>query len=318
MAKRKRIKSLKEVNDEHMEAINFELEIREKPNYYAVLPAEIRYSKDLTYLERILYAEITALSNKEGYCFATNAYFASHYNNSERTISRSISKLVDKGFLFILLEVVGDKTLRKIYLRDAAEKQIPIALLPPTTKMSTPIEKEGGGVDKNVYHNSTIGDRSIGVGDRTIGDSINTNPNTSTVSTPPAEASALKLTLPDWLGNNSHVRLGRLYELLWMHHMAHPTKLRLTGQTGALFKRLLADYSEILVGLMLIVHFEWRGLSGNDDRILKTHRDHGYPLSWIPSRAATYLAFIRSTMAVKDDTEGLKYITKALKELSPE
>jgi hypothetical protein len=37
----------------------------DQPNYYAIIPSEIRYSKKLTLLQKLLYAEITALSNKE-------------------------------------------------------------------------------------------------------------------------------------------------------------------------------------------------------------------------------------------------------------
>ena len=36
------------------------------PTYYAVLPADVRYDTNLSPQEKILYAEITALSNKEG------------------------------------------------------------------------------------------------------------------------------------------------------------------------------------------------------------------------------------------------------------
>lgn len=62
-------------------------------NYYAIIPASIRYNKELKFAERLLYGEITALTNKEGYCFASNRYFADLYSVTPETISRWISHL---------------------------------------------------------------------------------------------------------------------------------------------------------------------------------------------------------------------------------
>jgi len=41
---------------------------KENPNYYSILPANVRYDKKLTPFEKILYSEIVALTNKDGYC----------------------------------------------------------------------------------------------------------------------------------------------------------------------------------------------------------------------------------------------------------
>ena len=44
----------------------------ELPNYYAVIPATVRYDNMLKSAEKVLYSEITALASKNGYCFAQN------------------------------------------------------------------------------------------------------------------------------------------------------------------------------------------------------------------------------------------------------
>ena len=73
--------------------------MEEKPNYWSVLPANVRYDKDLKANEKILYSEITSLMNKDGYCYASNKYFASLYNVDHSVISRWVNHLVEKGYL---------------------------------------------------------------------------------------------------------------------------------------------------------------------------------------------------------------------------
>lgn len=73
--------------------------MKEQPNYYAILPANVRYDNELTPLQKLLFAEITALSNKEGYCWASNSYFAELYGVSETHISLCIKKLRQKNYI---------------------------------------------------------------------------------------------------------------------------------------------------------------------------------------------------------------------------
>ena len=71
----------------------------ENPHYYAIIPAKVRYDKELCLGARMLYGEITALCNKEGYCWATNKYFAELYAISIGTASVWINSLVKKGYI---------------------------------------------------------------------------------------------------------------------------------------------------------------------------------------------------------------------------
>lgn len=46
--------------------------MKEKVGYYSIIPSKILYNKELKANEKLLYAMITSLACKEGYCFATN------------------------------------------------------------------------------------------------------------------------------------------------------------------------------------------------------------------------------------------------------
>ena len=77
--------------------------MKENPNYYAIIPANVRYS-DLKPNAKLLYGEITALSNKYGFCFASNKYFAELYNVNKNTVSSWLSDLKNYGFIVIKIE----------------------------------------------------------------------------------------------------------------------------------------------------------------------------------------------------------------------
>lgn len=70
-----------------------------KPNYWSVLPADVRYDKELKANEKILYSEITSLMNKDGYCYASNKYFSELYDVSIISVSTWINHLIEKGYI---------------------------------------------------------------------------------------------------------------------------------------------------------------------------------------------------------------------------
>lgn len=91
-----------------------------KSNYYAIIPATVRYDKKLKPAEKLLYGEITALANKNGYCFAQNRYFAELYDVSIGTVSKWISHLQKLGYILIIIERNEKNEIisRKIYIND--------------------------------------------------------------------------------------------------------------------------------------------------------------------------------------------------------
>lgn len=114
-----------------------------KPNYYAIIPADIRYDSELSDKAKLFYGEITCLANSSGVCFAGNAYFAELYGISERQVIRIIKCLKRRNYI----TVTEESRRRMIRI---------VPCIDEVTKMSLEGDKnvtcEG---DKNVTHNNT-------------------------------------------------------------------------------------------------------------------------------------------------------------------
>lgn len=92
-----------------------------QPNYYAVIPANVRYAK-IKANAKLLYGEISALANKEGYAWASNKYFAELYGVSETAISLWVKELADNGFIENELTNGKNGTARKLFLKGGLTK----------------------------------------------------------------------------------------------------------------------------------------------------------------------------------------------------
>lgn len=111
------------------------------PAYFAVIPANVRYANELPHGAKLLFGEIAALCNKEGYCWATNNYFAELYGKSPDTIRRYIHALSESGFIeFDIKESEGNT--REIRLTPGS---------PP------PRKNAGSPPRKNATYNNTSG-----------------------------------------------------------------------------------------------------------------------------------------------------------------
>lgn len=120
---------------------------KEQPNYYAIIPATVRYDTNLKYAEKLLYGEITALANKNGYCYAQNKYFADLYNVTAVSVSRWISHLQELGY--IKTEVIRNEN------KEIVSRNIYIVDIPYCQKNQYPyIQKNQEGINKNVKDNN--------------------------------------------------------------------------------------------------------------------------------------------------------------------
>ena len=99
----------------------------EKPNYFGILPANVRYDKNLKPMEKILYTEISSLTNKDGYCYATNSYFSKLYEVHKNTVGTWINNLEKQGYIkTVLIYKKGTKEIieRRIYINQKIDTPI--------------------------------------------------------------------------------------------------------------------------------------------------------------------------------------------------
>lgn len=138
----------------------------QKVSYFATIPAPVRYSKDVSNFAKLLYAEITCLTNAKGYCFAMNGYLADLYKVHKNTISGAIKELENAGFVRCNYITKNKEIVeRRIYLVIDTEKQngyeIEINGIevksraetygePINNSINTPNKKEGGVSQKTV------------------------------------------------------------------------------------------------------------------------------------------------------------------------
>lgn len=119
----------------------------DKIGYYAVIPSPVLFNENLKPNEKLLYAVITVLANKEGYCFASNNYLADLFNSKPHTISNWISHLSKLNFVRVELIRSDNNEIiqRRIYIND----------IPYVIKMTYPysIKKTESMSQKGQYNN---------------------------------------------------------------------------------------------------------------------------------------------------------------------
>lgn len=124
----------------------------ESPSYYAIIPARVRYDNRLKANEKLLYGELTALAQKDGYAYPSNRYLANLYDVSTETISRWIGHMKNLGYLSVETNKKpnGEINFRRI---TPLMNSLPIdeKVNTPMTKKSIPHdEKVNTPLDENV------------------------------------------------------------------------------------------------------------------------------------------------------------------------
>ena len=125
----------------------------ENPNYYAIIPANVRYDDRLRANEKLLYGELVALSNKDGKCWASNSYFAKIYKVGTSTISTWINNLAENGY--VVLTYVYRAGTKEIEKREITINEILPNVNRGIHKNAIPIHKKIKGYSQNRKENNT-------------------------------------------------------------------------------------------------------------------------------------------------------------------
>lgn len=141
----------------------------EKPTYFTILPAEVRYDSELSANAKILYSEIVLLARENSYCFASNAYFSRVFTASKASIKRWLSELEKQGYIKREVVIDGNGLVieRKLYIENLPSiKTEPSGVINEPTKFNT--EPTGGVINgpsprfnNEPYNNTSINNTSI-------------------------------------------------------------------------------------------------------------------------------------------------------------
>ena len=221
---------------------------KDQPAYYAIIPAHVRYDKELPDKAKLLYGEITALCTKEGYCWATNSYFADLYGVSKETISRLISKLASRSYVSTkMLYKLNPKTGKK----EIEQRRIYISTKTPIGEIRNTSENINTSIDENI--NTSI--------DKNINTPVDENINTPIdekhkgINTSASITSINKKNIPSPSVRKSVKPLvEKWFEEFWM---AYPRKVGKQEATNA-WKRIEPDealFNTIMQGLESVKHW---------------------------------------------------------------
>lgn len=135
-----------------------ESEENQRVGYFAVLPATVLFNSSLKPNEKLLYAMITALSNKEGYCYASNKYLGEKLNVDPKTVSSWVGNLRNNGYIYVELLRNEKKEIlkRKIYPND-----VPYPLKNVYPYSSKNVEGIHQKVEDNKINNNNINTHTV-------------------------------------------------------------------------------------------------------------------------------------------------------------
>lgn len=122
--------------------------------------------------------------------------------------------------------------------------------------------------------------------------------------------------LPESMGKTPTSRLVRVYALKYEDLYGVEYKANWPALTK-LFKPLLESMTEMQIAALIVLHFEWRGASGEDQFTHDRLAERCFPLEWVPKAVNQYLPYLQNALEVPftDEAKVKKYVVDSIGQL---
>ena len=216
-----------------------------QPTYFAIIPAHVRYAKTISANAKLLYGDISALCHQQGYCWASNDYFARLYDVSKTSISKWINQLKEQGFVTVELHYKKDsKEIDKRHIKIVEEPMKQNEFTSPTNVIAPIEEKFKENKTVNTKKNKTMNKKHPYTKEHMrLAKMLHINLSKDF----PKEMSKVNLNVwaseMNLLNRQDGVRIEDIAHMInwlttndfWSRHIRHPKKLRET------FERLVVE-----------------------------------------------------------------------------
>lgn len=107
--------------------------------------------------------------------------------------------------------------------------------------------------------------------------------------------------LPESRGSIPMKRIISIYRDLWKHERGFDYKITSWGMLGKMIKTLLEHYTEVQIAALLIVFFNWNGITGKDSREHEAVAKASFAFGWFFKGINQYETYIRNTYGLNFD-----------------
>lgn len=128
-------------------------------DYFIVIPARVRLDQSLLPLDKLIYGEILCLSHQTGYCWAQNSTLGEVYGARPETVSRSIRKLQNAGYIQVSFTGKGNSGRRilpldsDIKVLDSQINTLDLHVKGDDVQIKAPLTSGSSPLDLEIKHN---------------------------------------------------------------------------------------------------------------------------------------------------------------------